>query len=212
MVRCSKGNAPYSNTHILKYSYPRILLSMPHLPLAPDIPGIRSLVLYRPDTGKPLYELAQILLRHDSPLSPAERELIAAYISSRNACTFCACSHAAAARFLYQDAQQTVDLVLDDYQNAPISDKLKALLAIAGKVQTDARTVGPDAVALARQHGATDRDIHDTVLIAAAFCMFNRYVDGLATTTPDADNQPAWEAMGERMGTLGYVPPKRNDE
>ncbi len=81
---------------------------MPHIPLLPGVPGIRSLVLYRPDTGKPIYELAQTLLRSDSPLHPAERELIAAYVSSRNACTFCTCSHAAAARFLYQDAHETV--------------------------------------------------------------------------------------------------------
>ena len=181
---------------------------MPHIPLQENVPGIRSLVLYRPDTGKPLYELAQTLLRADSPLRPAERELIAAYVSSRNACTFCMCSHAAAARFLYQDEQQTVDLALDDYQHAPISDKLKALLAIAGKVQEDARSVGAADVALARQHGATDRDIHDTVLIAAAFCMFNRYVDGLATITPAADDAAAWAQMGARMGTMGYVPPQ----
>lgn len=181
---------------------------MPHLPLTPNVPGIRSLVLYRPDTGKPLYELAQILLRHESPLSPAERELIAAYVSALNECTFCSCSHAAAARFLYQEAGKTVDLVLRDYQHAPISGKLKALLTIAGKVQADARTVSPNDVDLARENGAIDRDIHDTVLIAATFCMFNRYVDGLATITPAVDDQSTWEAMGEHMGTLGYVPPK----
>lgn len=181
---------------------------MPHIPLRPDAPGIRSLVLYRPDTGQALYELAQTLLRGDSPLRPAERELIAAYVSSLNTCTFCSCSHAAAARFLYADEGQTVDLVLHDYQNAPISNKLKALLTIAGKVQADARTVDADTVALARQYGASDRDIHDTVLIAASFCMFNRYVDGLATLTPTADDEQAWAAMGERMGTMGYVLPK----
>lgn len=180
---------------------------MPHITLSPELPGIRSLAAYRPDTGKHLYELAQILLRHDSPLSPAERELIAAYVSHRNACTFCTCSHAAAARFLFQDAAQTVDLVLDDYQNAPISDKLKALLNIAGKVQADARTVDAATVAMARACGASDRELHDTVLIAASFCLFNRYVDGLATTTPEAGALEIWSAMGERMGTLGYVPP-----
>ena len=180
---------------------------MPHIQLPTDAPGIRSLVLYRPDTGKPLYELAQTLLRGDSPLSPAERELIAAYVSFQNACVFCTSSHAAAARFLYQDAHQTVDLALKDYQQAPISEKLKALLTIAGKVQADARSVTEADAASARQHGATDRDIHDTVLIAAAFCMFNRYVDGLATTTPPADDRSTWAAMGERMGTLGYIPP-----
>ncbi|MDJ1503378.1 peroxidase-related enzyme [Xanthocytophaga agilis] len=181
---------------------------MPHISLPEGVPGIRSLVLFRPDTGQPLYELAQILLRGESPLSPAERELIATYVSFLNACVFCSCSHAAAARYLYKDEQQTVDLVLEDYQNAPISDKLKALLTIAGRVQKDARTVSTDDVALARSFGATDRDIHDTVLIAATFCMFNRYVDGLATIAPAKDDISAYAQMGERMGTIGYVMPK----
>lgn len=178
---------------------------MPHIPLSAGEAGIRSLVNYRPDTGRPLYDLAQILLRHNSPLSSGERELIAAYVSSLNACTFCTCSHAAAARYFFQDEQEAVDIALHDYQHAPISEKLKTLLAIAGKVQTDARTVTAEDVAHARQQGATDRDIHDTVLIAATFCMFNRYVDGLATLTPSPDDLSAWSAMGERMGTNGYV-------
>jgi uncharacterized peroxidase-related enzyme len=182
---------------------------MPHIQLPEGIPGIRSLAAYRPDTGRFLYEWAQTLLRGgDSPLSEAERELIAAYVSNRNDCTFCWSSHAAAARFLYKDASQTVGFVLDDYRNAPISDKLKALLDIAGKVQADARMVSETDVVLARTHGATDRDIHDTVLIAATFCMFNRYVDGLATITPLASDLETWDIMGERMGTVGYMPPK----
>ncbi len=181
---------------------------MAHISLQEGVPGIRSLVMYRPDTGKPLYDLAQVLLRDDSPLSTAERELIATYVSYKNECQFCASSHAAAARYLYQDESQTVDLVLEDYQNAPIPNKLKALLTIAGKVQADARTVTPEDVALARQFGANDRDIHDTVLIAATFCMFNRYVDGLATLTPD--DPSAYAQMGERMGTLGYVLPSKS--
>lgn len=179
---------------------------MAHINLEKDIPGIRSLAMYRPDTGKPLYELSQVLLRDDSPLSQAERELIATYVSFLNECKFCMSSHAAAARYLYKAEAQTVNLTLEDYQDAPISDKLKALLTIAGNVQKDARTVSNENVALARSFGATDRDIHDTVLIAATFCMFNRYVDGLATLTPtDAET---YEVMGERMGTIGYIPPK----
>ncbi|MGL4631955.1 MAG: carboxymuconolactone decarboxylase family protein [Leadbetterella sp.] len=178
---------------------------MAHIDLENDVPGIRSLVMYRPDTGKHLYELVQVLLRDDSPLSPAERELIASYVSYLNDCNFCANSHAAAARYLYKDEAQVVDLTLNDYQNAPISNKLKALLTIAGNVQKDARTVSDDNVALARSYGATDRDIHDTVLIAATFCMFNRYVDGLATFTPT--DEKIYEVMGERMGSIGYVLP-----
>ena len=182
---------------------------MPHIELPAQVPGIRSLVLFRPDTGKHLYEWAQVLLRGgDSPLSEAERELIAAFVSHRNACTFCMSSHAAAARYLYRDAAQTVDIVLDDYLNAPISDKIKTLLTIAGKVQADARSVSEEDVAEARAQGAGDRDIHDTVLIAATFCMVNRYVDGLATITPPAEDLDTWAVMGERMATVGYVPPK----
>jgi uncharacterized peroxidase-related enzyme len=183
---------------------------MPHIALEENIAGIRSLVMYRPDTGKPLYELAQVLLRDDSPLSMAERELIAAYVSHKNACHFCMSSHAAAARYLYQDEAQTVDLVLDDYKKSPISKKLKALLTIAGKVQKDAKSVTPKDVNLARKHGANDRDIHDTVLIAATFCLFNRYVDGLATLTPT--DPSVYTQMGERMGTLGYVLPASSFE
>jgi uncharacterized peroxidase-related enzyme len=178
---------------------------MAHIELEQNIPGIRSLALFRPDTGKPLYQLAQILLGEDSTLSKADRELIAAFVSSRNNCDFCMSSHAAAARYLYKTDAGIVDLALNDYKNAPISDKLRTLLSIALHVQQDARTVNNEQVALAKSFGATDRDIHDTVLIAAVFCMFNRYVDGLATLTP---TDPAiYAQMGERMGTLGYVIP-----
>ncbi|MEZ0542509.1 carboxymuconolactone decarboxylase family protein [Fibrella arboris] len=182
---------------------------MPHIQLNNDAPGIRSLVMYRPDTGQPLYQLAQALLRAGSPdstLIDAERELIAAYVSSRNCTDFCQNSHAAAARFLYGDQQSIVDQVLADADTAAVSPKLKALLAIAGHVQADARTVRTGLVEAARNQGATDGDIHDTVLIAASFCMYNRYVDGLATLTPT--DPAAYEAMGERMGTLGYVLPQ----
>lgn len=181
---------------------------MPHIDLEKDVPGIRSLVLFRPDTGKALYDLAEVLLRQESPISQADRELIAAFVSSKNECLFCTSSHAAAARFIYSNDKYIVDAVLADYQNAPISDKLKALLAIAEKVQLDARLVSDELVSDAKSFGATDREIHDTVLIAAAFCMYNRYVDGLATLSP---TDPAvYEPMGERMATLGYKPPTKS--
>jgi uncharacterized peroxidase-related enzyme len=178
---------------------------MPHINLPPDLPGIRSLAAYRPETGAPLYALAETLLRN-SVFSQAEAELIATFTSAQNDCTFCASSHAAAARYLLGDDKNVVDAVIENYQTAPISSKMKALLTIAKCVQQDASTVSDEIVAKARLLGATDREIHDTVLIAATFCMFNRYVDGLATLTP-ADKTD-YESMGKRMGTLGYVPPK----
>ena len=180
---------------------------MAHISVPEGVPGIRSLVMFRPETGQHLYALAQVLLRGESPLSEAERELIAAFVSSRNECMFCMNSHAAAARYLFKDGKQVVDMVMDDYATAPIDDRLKALLNIAGKVQQSGREVTPGDMAFARNYGANDRDIHDTVLIAAAFCMFNRYVDGLASLTP---TDPAeYEAMGKRMGEKGYVLPSK---
>lgn len=179
---------------------------MAHIKVEEGVPGIRSLVLFRPETGKPLYELAQVLLRGPSPLTEAERELMAAYVSYRNDCMFCMSSHAAAARCLYGGEKNTVDDVLKDMERAAVSDKLKALLNIAGKVQILGKKVTPEDVAAARLLGASDREIHDTVLIAAAFSMFNRYVDGLASFTPT--DAATYEEMGKRMAN-GYVLPQR---
>jgi uncharacterized peroxidase-related enzyme len=180
---------------------------MAYIQVPEGVPGIRSLVQFRPETGKPLYDLAQALLRGPSPLSPAERELIAAFVSSRNECGFCRNSHAAAARSLYGDEKQVVDEALQSYQQANLSGKMKALLNIAGKVQVTGKSVTPADIDAARTAGADDRDIHDTVLIAATFSMFNRYVDGLASFTPT--NEAEYEAMGKRMGENGYQFPKK---
>src|SRR5579872_4505240 len=179
---------------------------MAHINVPEGFPGIRSLVMFRPETGKPLYELAQVLLRGESPLSPAERELIAAHVSSRNNCRFCMESHAAAARVLYGKDREIVDETLSDPANDDLSPKMKALLHIAGKVQVLGKEVTPEDIAAARACGAGDREIHDTVLIAAAFSMFNRYVDGLDSWTPT--DPAAYAEMGDRMAK-GYVPPQQ---
>ena len=175
---------------------------MAHIKVEEGIPGIRSLVLFRPETGKHLYELAQVLLRGPSPLSTPERELIAAYVSHLNDCQFCKNSHAAAARFLYSKRSNLVDEVLTDMQHSGIDERMKALLHIAGKVTIRGTEVSEEDIAAARVEGADDREIHDTVLIAASFCMYNRYVDGLASFTPT--DPMIYEEMGKRMA-MGYV-------
>lgn len=175
---------------------------MPHISVDESIPGIRALFHFRPETGKVLSELAQVLLRGDSPLTPAERELIAAYVSHLNNCSFCMNSHAAAARCLYGSDEQVVDDVLRDMQRSPITEKMKRLLAIAARVRVSGREVREEDISAARASGAGDRDIHDTVLIAAAFSMFNRYVDGLAALTPP--KREDYLEMGKRMAEKGY--------
>jgi uncharacterized peroxidase-related enzyme len=179
---------------------------MAHIKVEEGIPGIRSLVLFRPETGKPLYDLAQVLLRGPSPLTEAERELIAAYVSHRNDCMFCRNSHAAAARCLYGEEKNVVDEVLTDMFRSNVSDKMKALLHIAGKVKVLGKEVKPGDIDAARALGANDREIHDAVLIAASFSMFNRYVDGLASFTPT--DETVYEEMGKRM-VKGYTAPTK---
>ena len=176
---------------------------MPHIALPQGLPGISSAMAYRPDTAKPLRELAEVLLRGLNTLTSAERETIAAFVSSRNDCHFCHASHRAAAAHHSGGDYAVVDAVTRDHQSAPVSAKLKALLTIAGHVQQSGKLVTDDDVAAARAEGATDVEIHDTVLIAAAFSMFNRYVDGLATFTPMDD--AAYDPMGQRMAREGYV-------
>jgi len=180
---------------------------MAHIKVEEGVPGIRSLVMFRPETGKHLYDLAQVLLRGPSSLSEAERELIAAYVSYRNNCTFCYSSHAAASRCLYEEDKHFVDEVLKDMERSSVSDKMKTLLRIAGKVQILGKEVKQEDIDAARAAGAVDREIHDAVLIAASFSMFNRYVDGLGSLTP---TDPAdYVEMGKRMAK-GYTLPVKN--
>jgi uncharacterized peroxidase-related enzyme len=178
---------------------------MAHIELPEELPGITAGFAFRPETAKPMRELAHVLLHtsgHEG-FSSADRELIASFVSSRNTCFFCQTSHGAAAAHLHEGGQPTVDAVCADYKSAPISNKLKALLAIAEQVQIDGKRVTSELVESARAEGATDLDIHDTVLIAAAFCMYNRYVDGLATWQPREPEM--YVQMGKRMAEQGYV-------
>jgi uncharacterized peroxidase-related enzyme len=159
---------------------------------------------FRPETAKPLNELADVLLAGPHTLSRGERELIAAYVSSRNECQYCETIHGAVAAHLLEGDEALVASVVRDPQRADVSDKLKALLVIAGKTAASGRAIDAADVERARQHGATDLEIHDTVLIAAFFCLCNRYVDGLATWTP---HDPGfYRRRGALIAAHGYAP------
>ena len=178
---------------------------MAHITLDPAMPGIRGLLAYRPETGRPLSELAEVLLRGPGTLSRGERELIGAYVSALNECRYCASSHSACAAAQLPGGMALVEQVCAGLAQAPVPAKLKALLAIAAAVRDSGHAVTGELVAAARAAGATGAEIHDTVLIAAMFCMFNRYVDGLATAAPD---DPAVYAAGaRRLIEHGYLPP-----
>lgn len=177
---------------------------MPHIPIPEDLPGPRGLMTFRPETAKPLNDLAEILLRGPSTLTQAERELIGTFVSSQNDCQYCQSIHGALAAHLLNGDEELVAKIKCDFFSAPVSAKMKALLAIAGKVQQGGKNVTTEDVERARSLGATDLEIHDTVLIAANFCMMNRYVDGLAAWTPsDSDFYRQRAAMLAEHGYRG---------
>jgi len=175
---------------------------MAHIPLEEHLPGITGLLEYSRETAEPIRELTQILMRGPSTLSEGERELIAAVVSSGNDCVFCTTAHTAAANSYYHDPS-ICELAKTDIESAPLDDKIKALLQVARLVGVGGKHVSKEAIDRAKEHGATDLEIHDTVLIAALFCLYNRYVDGLATHLPPDPSY--YGELASRLNKNGYV-------
>lgn len=174
---------------------------MPYIPLEEHLPGITGLLEYRKDTAAPIRELTQILLRGPSTLTEGERELIATVVSHRNECRFCTAAHTAVTDILLGEVNTSGE-VKQNILTAPVSDEMKSLLTIATQVQQSGKNVTTASIQKAKDAGATDIEIHDTVLIAALFCLYNRYVDGLSTVTP---TDPAfYKGLGERLKNHGY--------
>lgn len=177
--------------------------SMSYITLNNNLPGIIGLMTQYPTTAKALNALAETLLRGENTLTMGERELIAAYVSNKNECNFCYSSHAAVAAYHLQDEYRIVDAIIEDKEEAPISEKMKSLLGIAHKVQQGGKAVSKEDIQKAKNHDATDDEIHTTVLIASAFCMFNRYVDGLSTWSPSGKEN--YNSMGKNLAEQGYI-------
>jgi uncharacterized peroxidase-related enzyme len=179
---------------------------MAHIPLKNEqLPGIVGLMHYRPETAKPLNELTEILLRGPSSLTPGEREIIASSVSWWNNCHFCHTVHGASAAAHYGGNLNLIDQIKIGLPTGPISVKMRALLRIAEHATKGGLNVSNEDIQLAKATGATDMEIHDTVLIAGAFCMFNRYVDGLGTWSPEP--KEAYREMGEMLAFKGYLDP-----
>ena len=179
---------------------------MPHIKLRLDLFGITSLLDFRPESAAPLCSRTQILLRGESTLTESEREMIAAYVSSLNDCTFCSSAHTATTCLLPGGKETGIMPMEQDLETFHVSEKMNSLLQLAAKVQQGGYKVQIEDVENARNHGASDMEIHDTVLIAALFCLYNRYVDGLATLTP---TEPEfYELIGKRLASRGYLMPE----
>jgi uncharacterized peroxidase-related enzyme len=174
---------------------------MPHIELEAHLPGITGLLEYRKDTGQPIRDLTQILMRGPSTLTEAERELIATVVSHGNQCRFCTAAHAATVDMLLGE-DETSRKVKENIDTAPVSEKMKTLLTIAALTGKNGKLVTKEIIEKAKAEGATDIEIHDTVLIAALFSLYNRYVDGMATTMPADDNY--FNVLADRLVNHGY--------
>ena len=170
---------------------------MAHINLPEGVPGIHGPMSLRPEIVPPMRDLAAVLMTGPHTLSPGERELIAAHVSGLNDCAYCHRAHSAiAAQHLGCDIGQVA-----------ITEKMRALLVIAASVQLGGKNVTAEEVASAHHQGATDLEIHDTVLIAAFFCLCNRYVDGLAAWTPD--DPDFYRERAAIVAANGYAAPAR---
>ncbi|NET10572.1 MAG: carboxymuconolactone decarboxylase family protein, partial [Symploca sp. SIO2B6] len=124
-----------------------------------------------------------------------------------NECEFCTQSHASVACSLFSSDDGSDASIVDEVvmkQNVSgLSEKMQGLVALALAVQKGGQFVDQSHIDRVRAASATDQEIHDTVLIAAAFCMFNRYVDGLGTSVPS--DKSMYDGMGQYLAHHGYV-------
>jgi uncharacterized peroxidase-related enzyme len=175
-----------------------------HIDVVQGLPGIVGLLAKFKETAHPLSLLAETLLQKATPgFSMTERETLASYVSFLNDCQFCSESHAGAADAHAKErgyAKRFWETSGASFANR----RFGALLNIAAKVQKGGRHVTKDDVALALNEGATEAEVHDAVLIAAAFCMYNRYVDGLGTFAPPRGDE-AYAVMGKDLAETGYM-------
>ena len=179
----------------------------------PDVPGIVAAMRLSPGLATHLRGLADELLVRDMPgatLTRAERELLATAVSAANDCFYCMDSHGAfAGELLHRSNAVDVDAVVDSMklgESQGVGPKMVALLSIARAVQLDPRSVTRADVTRALDAGASDQDTQLAVLIASAFCMYNRMVDGLRARTPATPD--AYRARAAEIAEYGYSDPR----
>jgi uncharacterized peroxidase-related enzyme len=175
-----------------------------YLNFANEYPGILQAMIDYPQTAAPMNQLAELLLRTDEEMSRGEREFIAACVSRENECNFCTNAHYNVALTHLQQPHRMVDVVSEEIADSiEMRPVVRALVTVAQQVQQGGLAVTPEAIQAARDLGATDRMLHDTVLIGAAFSMYNRYVDGLRTISPR--DPEVYAGIGQMLAAGGYL-------
>ncbi len=176
-------------------------MEKPYIELDQDFPGIVSLFMYDKEVASKLTAMGQTIMRRPRGLSIGERELIAAFVSKLNRCNFCYQSHAACAKeFLDPTFVSEVCLY---HTSTGISNKMRSLLHVAMDVRSLDRELLEISIGEAKVAGATDEEIHDTVLVTAFFSMCNRYVDGLGATFKESEPEQGGISLAKYGYTMG---------
>jgi len=164
-------------------------------------PGLDKVFRRFPHTVRPLLEYHDRLLRDPSPLTVAERELIAAYVSGLNACTYCHGAHTVAARAFGVDAE-VFDGLMADLESSGVDDKLKPILAYVGKLTKAPAMMTEKDAQRVYDAGWDEQALFDAVSVCGLFNFMNRLVEGLGI---EFDAAYAGESS-RRLAEHGYLP------
>lgn len=173
---------------------------MTHLPSLPESATLLDVFRAHPETAGPLLDLHEAVMRAPSPLTVAERELLAAYVSGLNACTYCYGVHSVtAARFGIDP--ETLTRLLHDVDSADVDDRMRPLLRYVGKLTTSPSRITPADAQCVFDAGWDERALHDVVAVGSLFNLMNRYVDGLGVTA----DEDYLSVSGRRLAEGGYA-------
>lgn len=166
-------------------------------PSLPTTPHLADVFRAFPDHIKPIIEYHDLLLRGEGPLTVAERELIAAYVSGLNACTFCYGAHKLYARAFGVD-EAVIDALIADVESAPVDDKLKPILRYVAKLKDlPTRITSADAKAV-YDAGWSERALFDAVQVAALFHYMNRVIEGTGVAFDYQQDAPSEDDLKAR--------------
>jgi uncharacterized peroxidase-related enzyme len=164
------------------------------------LPDAAKLIFYRPEFyGSPMKKFTQKAMRGPSAWSVGDRELMAAYVSDLNKCTFCIKTHGAVASRAYGDGKKVQD-VLADLQTAPVEEPLRSTLSMLGKLTLE-HSVNADDIRAVIAAGASYRQIEDALAVCFAFNTTNRLADAFDFFVPSAD---AFDASAKYLLKRGY--------
>jgi uncharacterized peroxidase-related enzyme len=170
-------------------------------PSLPDNPHLSDVYKKFPECVRPVLAYHDLLLRGDSPLSIAERELIAAFVSGLNACNFCFGSHKIYAQAFGID-ETVIDAMVKDIDSSGVDEKLKPLLKYVAKLKDLPSKLTPADAKAVYDAGWSERALFDAVQVAALFNYMNRIIEGTGVSFSYAENPPNQDEMAERRTRL----------